>query len=844
MPETIQRSFTGGEISPSLRSRADIAKYTSGLAKCENMFIRPQGGAYSRQGLKFIGEIKNSGSKARLIPFSFNTEQTYILVFENNTIRFIRDGGYILENDNTTIYELATTYSSAQLERIQYVQRADVMTIVHPDHPPRNLNRLADNNWTIVDINYDPRIQPPTFPTTRAVSISGVTQANPAVVTTVAGHLFSTGQSIAISQIVGMDELNDRSFTITVLSANTFSLDGEDSTQYEAYSSSGLAVRRDISPFGDGAGDFDKTYSYVITAVGLDGEESVASDKVSVKTKSRSDTAGVRLTWNPVPSASYYRIYKDPSNNTGVFGFIGTSKTTTFEDFNIAPVTSEAPPTLRSPFTDVSGNIENLRVDDLRVTATAHGLVSGETVLIEDLDEPANLNNVEFEVQVIDENTFILLTDIEGPFQTYTSGGTFFRAGQKPATVNYYQQRQVFANTGLNRQTVFTSQVGNFDSLRNSIPTRDSDAITFSIAGREVNEVRHIVEMDSMVLLTSGGTWRITEGQDMVLTPSTVGIRKQSNKGASWTIPVTIDNTVIYVQDKGAKIRDMNYDFTGDQYKGNDLSVMSSHLFEGYQIEEMSHAEEPFGILWCIRNDGKLLGLTYQQEQQVWAWHQHSTDGEFESLATISEANRDATYFIVKRTIGGVTKRYIERMEERVVTASENVFCVDSGLSYSGVPATFMTGLDHLEGENVVALADGNVVKGLTVDNGRVNLPNPATKVVVGLPYTCTMDTLDIDTGELGRTLKAKSVSISKLVIELQDSRGVMCGPIDDLSGVNVTEVKPRFEYHNYNPIPLMTYKAEIILDPMWSRGGGVRLQQTNPLPMGVLSIVPQVDIS
>lgn len=847
MPELTQRSFTGGEISPSLRSRADITKYITGLAKCENMFVRSQGGAYSRPGTKFICEIGDSTKRARLIPFSFNSEQTYILIFEENTMRVIRDGGLVLEDDLVTIFELATPYLEAELPRLSYTQRADVMTIVHPNHGPRNLSRTADNVWTLTLIDFTPNIEPPAFQDSVGFIVTNVTQANPAVVTTSTAHSFVTGDTIRMSGFnIGMVELEGNIYTITYLTPTTFSLDGVDSTGFTAFSDNGGAFRTPLLPRGLGAGDFDKTYEYVITAVDANGEESIASEPQSRETNSLSETAYMLITWSVVPNAAFYNVYKSPSNGSRVYGFIGNSKTTSFEDYNLAPITSDAPPELRDPFTVLTGTIANLsdvNGNPVFTTTAAHGLTSGDIITVTGIVVPSSFNGT-YTVEVLSNTTFRYTDfDIAGPFSDYTSGGTFTRAAEFPSTVNYYQQRIVYANTLEQRQTVFTSQTGNFDSLRGSFPARADDAITFSIAAREVNEIRHIVELDAMVLLTSGGTFRVTEGDSQVLTPSTVGVRKQSNVGCNFVLPVIVDSTVIFIQSSGARVRDLNYDFSQDKFGGSDLSIMSEHLFEGFQIEEMAHAEEPYGILWCVRSDGKMLGLTYQREQQVWGWHQHVTDGSFESVATIEEDFRDAPYVIVNRTIGEVTKRYVERMEPRIVTGSEDVWCVDSGLQYSGAAATVISGLDHIEGEAVAVVADGNQVSGLTVTSGAITLPRAATKVTVGLGYTCTMDTLDVDM-VAKTTFKDKNINISEVVIEFEDSRGAKCGSLKDDGTADLQEFAPRFDMFDFDSIPLRTSKESVYTEPSWELGGGLRVQQDNPFPMAVLSVIPSVDVS
>lgn len=693
MAEIIQRSFTSGEISPSLQSRADTVKYATGLNLCQDFIIKAQGGAYSRAGFRFIGPLDDETKKGRLKKFIFNTEQTYMLVFEDLKVRVIKDGGFVLDGGGPNIFELATPYTEVQLPDLGFTQSADVMTIVHLDHDPRNLNRLADDNWTLTVVDYSPTVPVPVISSVAAV--------------------------------------------------------------------------------GTGPGTYNKTYEYVVTAVDADGVESLASISDSLTTPSLTVTAGVKITWGAVAGAEYYRIYKDASVNTDLFGWIGDSYTLTFDDYNVAPITSDAPPEDRTPFDGV---------------------------------------------------------------------------GNKPSVVNYYQQRQILANTTNEPQASFTTQTGNYKSLRTSNPARDDDAITFTIAGQQVNEIRHIVAINSLILLTSGAEWKVTEGQDQVLTPATIGIRPQSYNGASKVPPVIVNSTVVFIQEKGARVRDLAYEFVSDNYTGNDLSIMSEHLFEGHEIISMAYSAEPFGLIFMNRDDGVLLGFTYKKEQQVWGWHHHTTpaSGEFEWVDTVTEDNRDALYAIVKRTIDGQTRRYVERQDPREQTNAEDCFYVDSGLSYDGAPITVISGLDHLEGEEVVVLADGNVVKDLTVASGSITIPRAASKIHVGLLYIPVIETLDIDIPSAQDTLKSKSVSVSKVYLEVEKSRGGWVGPRSDVeSGYtpSIFEIKPRFQSDGYDSIELKTFKQEIIIDPLWSKGGGLRIEQRDPLPLSILSIIPDVDV-
>ena len=147
----IQPSFAGGEIGPSLYGRIDMAKYQVALRKCDNFIVRQYGGVENRPGTRFVGAAKYPNRKCRLIPFQFSTVQTYALEFGHQYMRVIKDGALVLNSSNV-IYEIATPYTEADLFRIKFTQSADVLTLVHPAYPPKELRRYAHDNWQLVDV--------------------------------------------------------------------------------------------------------------------------------------------------------------------------------------------------------------------------------------------------------------------------------------------------------------------------------------------------------------------------------------------------------------------------------------------------------------------------------------------------------------------------------------------------------------------------------------------------------------------------------------------------------------------------------------------------------------------
>ena len=161
----MQASFTAGELSPSLHARADLSKYHSGVRLMRNFLVHKHGGASNRPGTKFVTETLGDGV-ARLIPFQFNVEQSYVLEFTHLRIRIIKDGGLVVfpagHGSEGQIVEVVTPYTAAQLRRIAFVQSADVLFLVHPDHHPRKLSRTDHHAWTLSTIAFGTSIAAPT----------------------------------------------------------------------------------------------------------------------------------------------------------------------------------------------------------------------------------------------------------------------------------------------------------------------------------------------------------------------------------------------------------------------------------------------------------------------------------------------------------------------------------------------------------------------------------------------------------------------------------------------------------------------------------------------------------
>lgn len=674
---TLQRSFSGGELSPEMFGRIDDSKYQSGLARCRNFITKPHGPAENRPGFAFVRAVKDSTKKVRLIPFTYSTTQTMVIEVGAGYFRFHTLGGTLLSGGSP--YEIANPYAEADLFDLHYVQSADVLTLTHPNYAPRELRRLGATNWQLLTIAFTPPISPPAAPTLSAT-----------------GH---------------------------------------------------TAVKY--------------TYFYVVTAVNAEGvSESAASASASVGGNLFETGAIVTVSWGAVAGASRYNVYKLQG---GLYGYIGQTSGLSIVDDNITPDLSKTPPIYESVFN---------------------------------------------------------------------------AAGDYPGAVSYFEQRRCFAGTINKPQNIWMTKSGTESSMSYSLPIRDDDRIAFRVAAREANTIRHIVPLTQLLLLTSSAEWRVTSVNSDAITPSTISVRPQSYVGSSNVQPVIINNTLIYAAARGGHVRELAYNWQANGFITGDLSLRAPHLFDSFDIVDMTYAKAPQPVVWFVSTSGKLVGLTYVPEQQVGAWHWHDTDGVFESCTVVAEGGEDALYCVIRRTINGASVRYVERMASRQFVNQADAFFVDCGATYSGAPATTISGLSHLEGKTVNILADGAVHPRRVVTGGQIVLDQAASKVHIGLPIESDLQTLPLAVQLQDSSFgQGRVKNVNKVWLRVYRSSGIFVGPSAD----DLTEAKQRTTENYGTPPALKSEEIPIVLNPSWADSGQIFVRQSDPLPLTVVSMTAEV---
>lgn len=404
-----------------------------------------------------------------------------------------------------------------------------------------------------------------------------------------------------------------------------------------------------------------------------------------------------------------------------------------------------------------------------------------------------------------------------------------------PNCAGFIEDRLFFAGTKRYGQTFWGSKGGNYNNFGTSIPTLDTDAITSMLNGGQVNGIKAIITFGEAIMLTAGGEFKVS-GRNGPLSPSNVHSQAQEYRGISDVAPVTVGSRIVYVQQQGSIVRDLGYQYDQDKYTGDDLTLLVDHLFRKHKIVSMAYQQAPYSIIWCVRDDGLLLGLTYIKEQEIFAWHKHTTEGgRFIDVACIAGEDEDELYCVVERD----GKYYVEVMAPRGKTdnVAEQYF-VDCGKTYSGAGTEEVDGLDHLEGKTVAILADGFVLPRQVVKNGKVTLNAAYKKIHVGIPIQSVFKSLPVELiGQDGSYLGRKK-RVSKVMMMFHESRGGRYGRVDE----SMDEMKWRSTEQWGEPIDLYTGKKEInIPAASYEMTQQIVVRQDDPLPLTILSMVAEV---
>jgi hypothetical protein len=416
-----------------------------------------------------------------------------------------------------------------------------------------------------------------------------------------------------------------------------------------------------------------------------------------------------------------------------------------------------------------------------------------------------------------------------------------------PSVVTFFEQRLVFGATNNNPQTLWFSKNGDYENFTTG--TGDDDALVYTIASNQVNAIRYLSATRVLTIGTTGGEYVLTATSDGPVTPTTTLIRKYSNYGSAAIEPVQVADVTLFVQRGGRKVREFRYvgDINVSAYQAPDITIVAEHITAG-GLSAFAYQQEPDSVIWAVRADGTLLGMTYRREEEVVAWHKHVIGGEFsggqavvESIATLpSDTGEDELYMIVKRTINGATKRYVEQMRPfNFGGVTTGAFFVDCGLRYEGTATSTLSGLYHLEGETVTVLANGATHPDREVTGGGITLAYNSTTAAVGYNYTSSMQTMRIEAGSADGTSQGKPKRIHAVTLRLLETVGIEVG--------NSSNENDRVFFRDSSmpmdqAVPLFTGDKDIEFPGGYDDDDRLYVRQTQPLPMSVLALFPRMN--
>lgn len=401
-----------------------------------------------------------------------------------------------------------------------------------------------------------------------------------------------------------------------------------------------------------------------------------------------------------------------------------------------------------------------------------------------------------------------------------------------PSCVGFYEDRLCFAGSKKYPQTYWLSKTGDYYNFGVSTPQQADDAITGTLNNGQMNGIKALVPFGELIMLTSGGAYKLSGGNDAI-TPTNQQAKAQEYRGINNLTPVICGGRIVFVQQMGSIVRDFAYAYDQDKYTGDDVSLLASHLFDGHNIIAMAYQQTPNSIVWCVRDDGVLLGMTYIKEQEVFAWHKHTTQGRFVDVCSIAGENEDIVYFVIERN----GNYYVEVMASQINNNDEKKqYFVDCYAEERDTNT--INGLDRFNGQIVQILGDGSVFPRATVENGSVTCNAPSLdRMIVGLGYKSLLKTMPIEFNGQDGTFQSRKKRLSRMMIYLKNSRGGLFG----MDEFNLAEIKWRSNEFYNTAIKLYTGKKYVVVPSTWTDTLSLYVVQEDPLPMAVLSIVPEI---
>ena len=416
----------------------------------------------------------------------------------------------------------------------------------------------------------------------------------------------------------------------------------------------------------------------------------------------------------------------------------------------------------------------------------------------------------------------------------YWAFGSFSSTRGYPRSVAMHEQRLCFGGTSSQPNTIWCSQIDNFENFKTGVTA--SDAVQFTLAASEGNRINWMYSQSQLLIGTSGDEWTIGSADSSAsLSATNVQASRQSSYGSKYMRAALVNDVLLFVQRNGRKVRELVYELNKDGWVAPDLTLLAEHITSG-EIVEVAYQQQPDAVLWCVRGDGTLIAMTYERDQKVVGWHRHviADNADVESVATIyGNGTEDEVWMVVKRTVSGQDYRTIERFpllwRKHIDDQTTNSWRYLDGWSKidAGAAGRTQAGLDRFSGKTVTVVQEGQDPVTRTVASGAITVP-AATAGYLGLPYTSTITPMKLDMDLEDGSSQGRKKRIHKIIARLYKSRG---GEIRTNNG----------EWYALADT-LSTGDQKMILAGAFGFDADVTLRQTAPYPMAVIALQPVWD--
>lgn len=792
----IQTSFNAGELSPDLAGHIDLDRYQNGAKTVLNAIPQLAGGAMRRAGSRIVAPTKYPDRTTRLIPFVFNKSQAYVLEVGDGYARFFTVTGQIISGGAPI--EVPTPWPQTEVFNVEFAQRSDTMFVAHPSVPMKRIVRDAQTAWAIGDAPFDPGpIDEIGVRPGAGIALSVIAVGATGVATAAGAFLPSdVGRNIVadsgIASVTAYVDANNVGISITssfpagAYAASAWKLD--QSPVVSITPSNATPVDGAITLVADGSAIAVETLSLTGTTMTL---ESQANHGLAVGQQialSGFESAGLDglYTVATVPDATHITFTFNGSLLAG--GTFGS----------VYPYGTGA--AWRA--TDVGNYVS----------------INGGLVLITAFVSAS---------KVFGRIIKALTATVTAPPSSWSlKSGVWNAVDGYPRAVSLYQQRLYAAGSTSFPEMVWASGTGLYFDFTPG--TDDADAFAYSADSDQVNEVVHIASSRILTLLTQGEEFTVSAPTGSSVGPTNIDVRSQSIYGAAQARPVRVGNELIYLQRAGKKVRCMNYDFTTDSYKSRNLTRLAAHI-TGPGVIDMAFQAEPNSVVWMVRSDGVLVSLTYDLDDGVCGFAQHTTDGLYKSVCVIPGPDGDVVFVVVQRTINGVTAQYVEVFDQTVMTDA-------AILGTYGPGAKVWNGFGLLEGKTVDVKGDGVYLGQFTVTGGQVTIPRIAYSIEVGLHYDSELVTLSPQvSGGLG-TSQGNKVMTGQAIVRV-------------LNTINCLVDEQRIAFREFGvgildkpPQPFTGDKE--ISDMGWGTSSEISIKQDQPYQWYVLAFIRQFTVN